>query len=180
MAETTDTFGTVTIGAEHAKTLLEAAGQHHASRGTNLGPGTDDEGDALQTALDALHEALDDPGRWDARLETSDLRDRRLLGQVARVEADIDSDDAANDRDDESHRETVDATLSVGGADCDVTSARLEDCDDRRLTIKLSEDGLREFITELRLEEYDADAADWLADHSTADFGTLEGGESDE
>ena len=77
-------------------------------------------------------------------------------------------------------RDTVDATLSVAGADCEVTAARLEDCDDRRITLTLSEDGLREFITELRLQEYDAEAAEWLADHSTADLGSLDGGDGDE
>lgn len=76
--------------------------------------------------------------------------------------------------------DTVDATLSVGGADCEVTSARLVDCDDRRLTLRLTEDGLREFITELRLQEFDAGAAEWLADHSTGDLGALNGGEGDE
>ena len=81
--------------------------------------------------------------------------------------------------DSRTERDTVDATLSVASADCEVTAARLADCDDRRITLTLSEDGLREFITELRLQEYDADAAAWLADHSTADLGSLEGG-SDE
>lgn len=80
----------------------------------------------------------------------------------------------------DSERDTVDATLSVAGVDCEVTAARLVDCDDRRLSIQLTEDGLREFITELRLQEYDADAAAWLADHSTADLGVLEGGEPDD
>ncbi|WP_135823032.1 hypothetical protein [Halostella litorea] len=80
----------------------------------------------------------------------------------------------------ESEHDTVDATLSVGGAECEVTSAGLKDCDDRRLTLRLTEDGLRDFITELRLQEYDADAAAWLADHSTADLGALEGGETDD
>jgi len=73
----------------------------------------------------------------------------------------------------DTERDTVDATLSVAGADCKVTSAKLTDCDDRRLTLRLTEDGLREFITEL------ADAAAWLADHSTADLGGLNGGEAD-
>jgi hypothetical protein len=80
----------------------------------------------------------------------------------------------------DTERDIVDATLSVAGTDCEVTSARLVDCDDRRLSIRLTEDGLREFITELRLEEFDADAAAWLADHSTADLGGLKGGESDD
>lgn len=79
----------------------------------------------------------------------------------------------------DTERHTVDATLSVAGADCEVTSAKLADCDDRRLSIKLSVDGLWEFITELRLQEYDADAAAWLADHSTADLGGLDPEEAD-
>lgn len=77
----------------------------------------------------------------------------------------------------ESDRDTVDTVLSVAGADCEVTSASLDDCDDRRLTIRLTEDGLREFITTLRLQEYDAEASEWLADHSTADLGPLDTGD---
>lgn len=73
-----------------------------------------------------------------------------------------------------SGRDTVDAVLSVAGADCEVSSASLEDCDDRRLTLRLTEDGLREFIIELRLQSYDADASEWLAEHSTADLGSID------
>lgn len=76
-------------------------------------------------------------------------------------------------------RNTIDAALTVGQAVCEVTSASLDDCDERELTIRLTEDGLREFITTLRLEDYDQEAADWLADHSTADFAPLDGGGDD-
>jgi len=71
--------------------------------------------------------------------------------------------------------EVVDATLTVAGAGCEVTAAQVTDYDGREVSITLSEDGLREFITELRLEEYDSDAAAWLADHSTADMSRLSG-----
>jgi len=77
-------------------------------------------------------------------------------------------------------RNTIDAALTVGRAVCEVTSASLDDCDERELTIRLTEDGLRDYITELRLEEYDQDAADWLADHSTADVASLDQGGDDE
>jgi len=72
--------------------------------------------------------------------------------------------------------DTVDATLSIGGVDCEITSVRLVDCDDRRLTLTLTEDGLREFITELRLQESSVDAADWLANHSRERHGGGRGG----
>lgn len=94
---------------------------------------------------------------------------------VARV-----ATDGGENRGNGTARDTVDAFLSVADADCEVSSFRLVDCDDRRLTLQLTEDGLREFITELRLQEYDTDAAAWLADHSTADMTTLSGGETDD
>lgn len=74
----------------------------------------------------------------------------------------------------------VDAVLTVGDVDCPVTSATLKACETREVTIRLTEHGFREFITELRLQEYDADAADWLAERSTADLGPLEASDDGE
>ena len=73
--------------------------------------------------------------------------------------------------------DTVDAGLTIGGTICEVTSAALENCDNQEVTIKLTEDGFREFITELRLQEYDAEASKWLSEHSTTDFAPLDSGQ---
>ena len=58
--------------------------------------------------------------------------------------------------------DTVDATLSVAGADCEVTALRSRDIDQQEVTVTLTEDGLEDLFTELRLYEYDEEIHEWM------------------
>lgn len=94
MTETTtqERTDTVTIAAKHAEILLEAGGtlQDEIASGRQWGHTKEDTrenaGD-LEAALDAVHQALNDAGRWDARLAQSDLRTRaaRAWGDEAQL-----------------------------------------------------------------------------------------------
>jgi len=63
--------------------------------------------------------------------------------------------------------ELLDVTLTVAGMDCSVSSSRVTDYGDRRVSIKLPPDSFAEFIREHRLNEHSSDAQAWLEEHES-------------
>jgi len=75
---------------------------------------------------------------------------------------------------------TIDVALALAGAVCEVSSSRIDSHEDRRVSIKLTEDGFEEYIRELGLQEYDSKAENWLADRADSVGGSdenVEGGD---
>jgi len=62
----------------------------------------------------------------------------------------------------ETEQHTIDVALIIAEAACEVSSSRIESYGDREVSITLTEDGLEEYIRELRLQEHDDAAKEWL------------------
>jgi hypothetical protein len=59
----------------------------------------------------------------------------------------------------------LDVALTVGDVECDVSSSRVTDYGDRRVSIKLPPDSFADYIRTLRIDEYSAEAHEWLQQH---------------
>ncbi len=57
---------------------------------------------------------------------------------------------------------TINVELDLGQTACEVTRSRIESYDDREVSITLTEEGFEEYIRELRLQEHDDAAKQWL------------------
>jgi hypothetical protein len=56
---------------------------------------------------------------------------------------------------------TLDVALVIGDAVCEISSTTA-DYGDREVRVRLTEDGMEEYIRELRLAEHDPAAREWL------------------
>jgi len=59
----------------------------------------------------------------------------------------------------------LEVTLTVGDVECEASSSRVTDYEERRVSIRLPPDSFAEFIRELRLNEHNSDAQAWLEEH---------------
>lgn len=61
-------------------------------------------------------------------------------------------------------------TLDIAGAVCDVEASQIDSLDDQTVTLTLTEDGMEEYIRELRIQEHNESAAEWLAKTGGSDL----------
>jgi transposase len=65
-----------------------------------------------------------------------------------------------------SDRETLDVALVIADAVCEISSTAA-DYNEREVRVRLTEDGMEDYIRELRLQEHDPAAGRWLDEHGS-------------
>lgn len=77
--------------------------------------------------------------------------------------------DGETDEDQPSEPEMLRSEFHIGGAVCEVTRASELDLDERTIEIRLDEEGFESYIRELRLEEYEDEAREWIEERGRDD-----------